>query len=237
MLLLLTRRWCCLPASPCRARPQPLDNKQLASSSRHEGAAVKAVYALAALVRAPLPAGRALFYRTGGLGRLQALASPSSGAPRRAKAKAVTLVADLIELTASGDDDSVETWGEAAMAQFAAAAVAMLQDAEGQLDGQEKALAAMRTLLLRRGEAGMAALADEGAEAALREALTQLDLLVEGMDSDAAAAGAAGGKEGSKAGGSSSEEQEAADLHMYAQYVAGLCADVLHHLAIHHEEL
>jgi hypothetical protein len=129
------------------------------------------------------------------------------------------------------------------MAQFAAAALDMLMQAE-ELDGKEKALMAMRILLLRRGTAGRAALEDEGAEAVLREALTELDLLVD--------------KLGGYGDGENSEKQKAADHHhqqqiregdvdyqepsdkdrrMYATYVAHLCADVLHHLSIQHAEL
>lgn len=171
-------------------------------------------------------------------------------------------------MTANGDDTSLETWNESALAAFAAASLDLLQQSDD-LHVKEKALFATRTLLLRRGPAGGAALAHEGAEAVLREVLIELDLVAEQYREHAealqkaegaAAAAAAGGKEGGKkaggAGGESvagagsdrgesgeSEESEegtaeaAGQQYQYAQYVGHLCADVLHHLAVHHDEL
>jgi hypothetical protein len=129
------------------------------------------------------------------------------------------------------------------MSQFAAAALDMLMQAE-ELDSKEKALMAMRLLLLRRGNAGRAALEDEGAEAVLREALTELDLLVDGLGGFGDGEDA-GDSEGKKAANQQQqqdgdgEEQEPSDKdrRMYATYVAHLCADVLHHLSIQHAEL
>jgi hypothetical protein len=159
-------------------------------------------------------------------------------------------------MTANGDDTSLETWNESALAAFAAAALDLLQQSDD-LHVKEKALFAMRTLLLRRGPAGGAALAHEGAEAVLREVLIELDLVAERYREHAealqkaegaAAAAAAGGKESAGAGSESgegveSEESEegtaeaAGQQYQYAQYVGHLCADVLHHLAVHHDEL
>lgn len=154
-------------------------------------------------------------------------------------------------MTANGDDTSLETWNESAMAAFAAAALDLLQQSEA-LDVKEKALFAMRTLLQRRGPAGGAALAHEGAEAVLREVLTELDLLSEQYREqaeafEAAAAAPAAGSEGAQDTGTeaaadaaaeeASEAATAAEHHQYALYVAHLCADVLHHLAVHHDEL
>lgn len=157
------------------------------------------------------------------------------------------------EMTANGDDTSLETWNESAMAAFAAASLDLLQQSEA-LDVKEKALFAMRTLLLRRGPAGGAALAHEGAEAVLREILIELDLLAdqyrEQAEAAAKAEAAAAGSEksnkqegnvGSGGGGEGDEEgpesDSAAGHAQYAQYVGHLCADVLHHLAVHHDEL
>jgi hypothetical protein len=135
------------------------------------------------------------------------------------------------------------------MSQFAAATLDMLSQAE-ELDGKEKALMAMRTLLLRRGNAGRAALEDEGAEAVLREALTELDLLVDklggyGDSEDGEGSGkskAAGEQQQQKQqqqedGDGDDQELSDKDRRMYATYVAHLCADVLHHLSIQHAEL
>lgn len=170
------------------------------------------------------------------------------------------------EMTATGDDTSLETWNESAMAAFAAASLDLLQQSEG-LDVKEKALFAMCTLLGRRGPAGGAALANEGAEAVLREVLIELDLLADkykeqaeaAAKSEAAAAEAAAkseaaakqsqegdlgeggstpeGDEGAGDEGEGSESEQAAGHYQYAQYVGHLCADVLHHLAVHHDEL
>lgn len=157
-------------------------------------------------------------------------------------------------MTANGDDTSLETWNESAMGAFAAAALDLLQQSEA-LDVKEKALFAMRTLLLRRGPAGGGALAQEGAEAVLRETLTELDLLAEQFREQAdslkaaekAAAASGHGKGGAAPEAAtaaaaaddddSDEGASAADQYQYAQYVAHLCADVLHHLAVHHDEL
>jgi hypothetical protein len=159
-------------------------------------------------------------------------------------------------MTANGDDTSLETWNESAMAAFAAASLDLLQQSEG-LDVKEKALFAMRTLLSRRGPAGGAALANEGAEAVLREVLIELDLLADkykeqaeaAAQSEAAAAQQSekgdpgeggrsqGGAEGAGEEDEGSESEQAAGHHQYAQYVGHLCADVLHHLAVHHDEL
>lgn len=148
------------------------------------------------------------------------------------------------------------------MSAFAASALDVLQQSEA-LDVKEKALHAMRTLLMRRGPAGGAALAQEGAEAVLRESLTELDLLSEsykdkaealqqaaaasGSSGDAGAAGAGSGSSSSSGesdeadGGYDDDEADdaetAAGQHQYALYVANLCADVLHHLSVHHDEL
>jgi hypothetical protein len=131
------------------------------------------------------------------------------------------------------------------MSQFAAAALDMLGQAE-ELDGKEKALMAMRILLLRRGNAGRAALEDEGAEAVLREALTELDLLVdklggfgdEGTEKDQAQQQQQQQQqEGEADGEGEGQELSDKDRRMYATYVAHLCADVLHHLSIQHAEL
>jgi hypothetical protein len=155
------------------------------------------------------------------------------------------------EMTANGDDTSLETWNESAMSLFAAAALDLLQQSEA-LDIKEKALFAMRTLLVRRGPAGGAALAHEGAEAVLREVLIELDLLADkySQQAQALAAAAAGGdagslgqaKEGSETAGVLDDEEGAdpavAEGHaQYAQYIGHLCADVLHQLSVHHEEL
>jgi hypothetical protein len=169
-------------------------------------------------------------------------------------------------MTANGDDTSLETWNESAMAAFGAASLDLLQASET-LDVKEKALFAMRTLLLRRGPAGGAALAQEGAEAVLREALIELDLLSDSLkaQADAAAEAAAeaaeagsekaaaagieqqggGGAAAVGEGGQGSEEDDdgledaesVADQAKYAQYIGHLCADVLHHLSVHHDEL
>jgi hypothetical protein len=134
-----------------------------------------------------------------------------------------------------------------------------LQQSEG-LDVKEKALFAMRTLLGRRGPAGGAALANEGAEAVLREVLIELDLLADkykeqaeaAAKSRAAAPAAAeqskegdpgeggstpGNGEGAADEGEGSESEQATGHYQYAQYVGHMCADVLHHLAVHHDEL
>jgi len=156
-------------------------------------------------------------------------------------------------MTANGDDTSLETWNESAMAAFAAAALDLLQQSEA-LDVKEKSLFAMRTLLQRRGPAGGAALAHEGAEAVLREVLTELDLLseqyreqAETLEAAAAATPAAADSQDAQDTGSeaaadaaaeeASEAATAAEHHQYALYVAHLCADILHHLAVHHDEL
>ncbi|WIA12966.1 hypothetical protein OEZ85_006580 [Tetradesmus obliquus] len=212
------------------------------AASKHEGAANKAMYALGSIVRSPVALARSQFYAQAGLGQLQALLGQAAGAPLRVKAKAINLIADLIEMTANGDDESLETWDEKVMSQFAAAALDMLGQAE-ELDGKEKALAAMRLLLLRRGAAGRAALEDEGAEAVLREALTELDLLVDGLggygDGEGGEGQAGGQQQQQQQQQEEGEEQEASDKdrRMYATYVAHLCADVLHHLSIQHAEL
>jgi hypothetical protein len=134
------------------------------------------------------------------------------------------------------------------MSQFAAAALDMLMQAE-ELDSKEKALMAMRILLLRRGDAGRAALEDEGAEAVLREALTELDLLVDNLGGygDGEDAGDSGKSQAAdqqqqqqqQDGEGDGDEQGPSDKdrRMYATYVAHLCADVLHHLSIQHAEL
>lgn len=162
------------------------------------------------------------------------------------------------ELTATGDDTSLETWNDAALEAFAAASLDLLQQSEA-LDVKEKALHAMRTLLLRRGPAGGAALAQQGAEAVLREELTGMDLLsgeladkAEAAAAATVAAGAGSGNDGASGsvveqqaqpGSAEGEEQEmsAAEVaehqQQYAAYVGHLCADVLHHLAVHHDEL
>jgi hypothetical protein len=163
-------------------------------------------------------------------------------------------------MTANGDDTSLETWNESAMSLFAASALDLLQQSEA-LDVKEKALFAMRTLLVRRGPAGGAALAHEGAEAVLREVLIELDLLSDKYTQQAAAlAAAAAAAAGEAADGSSDagsagqaseggegagavDGEEAVDAAVaeghtqYAQYIGHLCADVLHQLSVHHEEL
>lgn len=174
-------------------------------------------------------------------------------------------------MTANGDDTSLETWNESAMAAFGAASLDLLQQTET-LDVKEKALFAMRTLLLRRGPAGGAALAQEGAEAVLREVLIELDLLADSLKAQAEAAavaeaaagsgkaaaaagsetqgggtgdapgggGAAAGEGGESDGDDTDAPEDAAsasDQYKYAQYVGHLCADVLHHLSVHHDEL
>jgi hypothetical protein len=131
------------------------------------------------------------------------------------------------------------------MSQFAAAALDMLMQAE-ELDSKEKALMAMRILLLRRGDAGRAALEDEGAEAVLREALTELDLLVDnlggygdGEDAGDSGKNQAADQQQQQDGEGYGDEQGPSDKdrRLYATYVAHLCADVLHHLSIQHAEL
>lgn len=200
---------------------------QLAGSS-HEGAANKAMYAASVLVRSPVQEARSSFYQQGGLKQLQTLAAPSSKTPLRVKTKVINLITDLIEMTATGDDTSLDTWDDKVMSQFAAAALDMLGQAE-ELDGKERALMAMRVLLLRRGGAGRAALEEEGGEPVLREALTELDLMVDQL----------GGFENSNAdaAGQQDSASEDEDKRRYAIYVAHLCADVLHHLSIQHAEL
>ncbi|KAF6264633.1 hypothetical protein COO60DRAFT_1634248 [Scenedesmus sp. NREL 46B-D3] len=220
------------------------NNANLIAAAKHEGAANKAMYALGNIVRSPVPLARSQFYAQAGLGQLQALLGQAAAAPLRVKSKAINLIADLIEMTANGDDESLETWDGKVMSQFAAAALDMLMQAE-ELDGKERALAAMRILLLRRGDAGRAALEDEGAEAVLREALTELDLLVDKLGGyEDGEDGEAGGQ--SQAGGQQQQQQQQQgdeqepgdkDRRMYATYVAHLCADVLHHLSIQHAEL
>lgn len=201
------------------------------TGSRHEGAANKAMYAVGVLVRSPVQEARSRFYQLGGLKKLQSLMAPSSGTALRVKSKVINLITDLIEMAATGDDTSLETWDDQVMSQFAAAALDMLGQAE-ELDGKEKALVAMRVLLTRRGGAGRAALEEENGEPVLREALTELDLLVEQLGgwSESALNDAA-----EQQGGEASSEDR--DKRMYAVYVAHLCADVLHHLSIQHAEL
>lgn len=82
------------------------------AASKHEGAANKAMYALGSIVRSPVALARSQFYAQAGLGQLQALLGQAAGAPLRVKAKAINLIADLIEMTANGDDESLETWDE-----------------------------------------------------------------------------------------------------------------------------
>jgi hypothetical protein len=145
----------------------------------------------------------------------------------------------------------MDTWSAASLDAFAAAALDLLQSAALDLLQSEKALHAMRSLLLRRSPAGGAALAAQGAEAVLREELTELDLLASRLADDAAAAAAAAADASEGVSGSSSaasgaaaeqdDEPSAAEVaaheHQFATYVGHLCADVLHHLAIQHEEL
>lgn len=181
------------------------------------------MYAVGVLVRSPVHEARSTFYALGGLKQLQTITAPSSGTSLRVKTKVINLITDLIEMAATGDDTSLETWDEGVMSQFAAAALSMLGQAE-ELDGKEKALMAMRVLLTRRGGAGRAALEEEGGEPVLREALTELDLLVDQL----------GGFEADAADDDAEEDKE---RRMYAVYVAHLCADVLHHLSIQHAEL
>lgn len=70
------------------------------------------MYALGAIVRSPVAEARGQFYSQAGLGKLQALMAPSAGAALRVKSKAINLISDLIEMTANGDDTSLETWDE-----------------------------------------------------------------------------------------------------------------------------
>lgn len=122
------------------------------------------------------------------------------------------------------------------MSQFAAAALDMLMQAD-ELDGKEKALLAMRTLLLRRGPSGQAALHEEGAEAVLREALTELDLLVDSLGGyHEPGSGTAASEQHHYEDGENGQQGER-EKRFYATYVAHLCADVLHHLSIQHAEL
>lgn len=145
------------------------------------------------------------------------------------------------ELTATGDDTSLQTWDADALAAFAGAALDLLQQAQT-LDVKEKALVAMRTLLMRRGAAGGSALAQRGAEAVLREELVQLDLLASRLGEEAAAAGAGAGAvpAASPDDAEADADDEAAakrEEQQFAGWVATLCADVLHQLAVHHDEL
>jgi hypothetical protein len=82
------------------------------AATKHEGAANKAMYALGNIVRSPVPLARSQFYDQAGLGQLQALLGQAAGAPLRVKSKAINLIADLIEMTANGDDESLATWDE-----------------------------------------------------------------------------------------------------------------------------
>jgi hypothetical protein len=82
------------------------------AATKHEGAANKAMYALGNIVRSPVPLARSQFYALAGLGKLQALLGQAAAAPLRVKSKAINLIADLIEMTANGDDTSLETWDE-----------------------------------------------------------------------------------------------------------------------------
>lgn len=82
------------------------------AAAKHEGVANKAMYALGAITRSPVPQARSQFYSQAGLGRLQALLVPSTGTALRVKTKVINLVADLIEMTGNGDDVSLDTWGE-----------------------------------------------------------------------------------------------------------------------------
>jgi hypothetical protein len=198
------------------------------------------MYALGVLVRGPVPQARTTFFADAGLGKLQILMAPKSRASHKVKAKALNLVSDLIEMTATGDDNSLDTLDEGIMGQFAASALNLLQQSEA-LDAKEKALLALRILLLRRGQVGVNVLEDEGAEAILRETLTELDLLANQLtdtakhlaSTTAQQAGAAVDTEADQDG----QDSIVADELMFAQYVAHLCADVLHQLSIQHAEL
>lgn len=79
-----------LPAHP------PACPLQLASTTGHDEASNKAMYALARLVAGPAPSARAAFFNLGGLTQLQALLGGASKAPTRVKTRAVNLVSDLI---------------------------------------------------------------------------------------------------------------------------------------------
>jgi hypothetical protein len=70
------------------------------------------MYGLGNIVRSPVPLARSQFYAAAGLGQLQALLGQAAGAPLRVKRKAINLIADLIEMTANGDDESLETWDD-----------------------------------------------------------------------------------------------------------------------------
>eukprot|EP00775_Hariotina_reticulata_P011348 gene11348-11497_t len=210
---------------------------QLAGSG-HEGAAAKAMYALGVLVRGPVPQARTMFFADAGLGKLQTLMAPKAKVSQKVKAKALNLVSDLIEMTATGDDNSLDTFDEKVMGQFAASALDLLQQNEA-LDAKEKALMALRILLLRRGAAGIKVLEDEGAEAILRETLTELDLLADQLADTAKRTASATAQQDGAAPDSTADQdgQESTDELMFAQYVAHLCADVLHQLSIQHAEL
>jgi hypothetical protein len=82
------------------------------AATKHEGAANKAMYALGSVVRSPVPLARSQFYAQAGLGQLQSLLGQAAGASLRVRSKAINLIADLIEMTANGDDESLETWDE-----------------------------------------------------------------------------------------------------------------------------
>lgn len=100
----------------------------------------------------------------------------------------------------------------------------------------------------------MEALQEEGAEAVLREALTELEVqMQEHMEDSGSGSSSTGGGSsgGGSAGGSGEEDDEegeeqeqqgdssesAAMQGQYLQYVIALTADLLHHISIGHVEL
>jgi hypothetical protein len=144
----------------------------------------------------------------------------------------------------------VDTWNAAALDAMAGAALDVLQQSEA-MEAKEKALLALRTLLTQRGAAGAGALEAHGAEAVLREELTSLDLAAAQLADEASAAeaaaeaAAAAAAKQSAAGEAAGEAEQqvmhdaevASHAHQFAEYVGHLCADVLHHLSVHHSEL